>query len=91
MKPFNFSVEIEVDKKTGQPVAVYFQVRKGKSAKTIEFAGGNAFADYSATGELLGIELLGPCKVNVLDSIAGKDKTIRDFFKKNAPAAMVAA
>ncbi len=49
--------------------ALYIRVRKGKIAKTIEIEDG-VMADVSARGLLIGIELLKPAPVDVLDRIA---------------------
>ncbi len=91
MKPVEFRVKVEVEKKTGQLLAVYFQIRKGRASKVKEFADGNAFANYSVTGELLGIELLGPCEVSVLDRIAPQEPKVRDFVRRSIPRELAIA
>jgi uncharacterized protein YuzE len=91
MKSMSFNVKLSVEKNTGRILAAYFRVREGKVAKTLEFANGNAFADYNAKGELLGIEQLGPCDAKVFNKIAAKDKRIRDFLKASVPPAMAIA
>jgi len=88
MKDLNFQVKIEVEHNTGKMLAVYFRIRKGRAAKTKEFADGAAFADYSVTGELLGIEILGPCEITVVDKIAPREPRVRDFVRKSMPPAM---
>jgi uncharacterized protein YuzE len=90
MKPFEFAVSVEVDKHTGAVLAAYFQVRRGRSAETREFAGGKAFADYSDKGQLLGIELLEPCRIHVLDEIA-VDPPVKKFIRTTIPKKMVLA
>jgi hypothetical protein len=64
-------------------------VRKGRAAQVKELARGNAFANYNARGELLGVELLGPCEISVLDRIARKEpNTVRNFFRQSVPRQM---
>ncbi|MBI1903889.1 MAG: hypothetical protein HYS13_22535 [Planctomycetia bacterium] len=84
-----FRVAVTTDKQTGRLMAVYFQVRRGKAAEVREFEQGNALANYNANGELLGIELLGPCKLKVVDQIAEKDGVVRQFIRSNAPRKML--
>ena len=55
---YNFRVNVETNVRTGEVIAVYFQVRKGKVATTKEYADGNAFADYDRQGRLLGLNCL---------------------------------
>jgi hypothetical protein len=86
-----FQVVISTDKKTGAFLAAYFQVRRGHAAKVREYEGGNAFANFNKAGELLGIELLGPCRIAVLDKIAKKDRDVKRFVRANAPRRMLVA
>jgi uncharacterized protein YuzE len=82
--------DIALDKETGQVMAVYFHVRKGRSAETREFDNGNAFADYDTKGRLLGVEVLGPCKVTILDRISRKEpKPVKTFLRSSIPAQML--
>lgn len=92
----HFQVSIDTDDATGDLLAVYFHVRKGRVRETREFAGGNAFADYDVNGRLLGIELIAPCRVAIVDQIAVKEPTevrrlTKRFMRKSGPAAMIAA
>ena len=66
----HFSVSITTDESSGEPIAVYFYIREGRVHQTREFADGAAMADYNKLGELLGIELLAPCNVSILDQLA---------------------
>ena len=50
-----------------------------------------AFADCDARGNLLGVELLGPCEIRVLDQIARKEPIIRRFVRENIPSKLVPA
>jgi uncharacterized protein YuzE len=83
---FEFGFSVETDKRTGSTLAVYLRVRHGKARRTREYADGNAFADYDKKGRLLGIELLGPCQVEILDEIAEKDEPrVRQFLHTRMP------
>jgi hypothetical protein len=87
-----FRLEASVDDRTGRMVAVYLRVREGEVATTKEVEPGIAYADYDAQGTLLGIELLGPCDVAVLDSIAeGEPEAVRRFLHGGAPRELVPA
>jgi hypothetical protein len=83
----SFSINILTNEQTGDLMAVYFQIRKGKAAEVREFAEGAAFANYAKNGELLGIELLGPCRLAVLDKIA-KESHVKRFIRKGIPRQM---
>jgi uncharacterized protein YuzE len=85
---FSFRVAVETHDLTGKVLAVYFQIRKGKTKVTKEYADGNAFADYDKHGELLGIELLAPCRASVLDKIAQQAPTKR-FVRDAVPRGML--
>jgi hypothetical protein len=56
-----------------------------------KFANGNAYANYAMGGQLLGIELLGPCEITVLDKIAGRDRKVKEFVKRSIPRKMALA
>ena len=58
MNEFRFRVSVETNDHTGEIIAVYFQVRKGKVANTKERVQDTLFADYDRKGRLLGVELL---------------------------------
>jgi uncharacterized protein YuzE len=87
-KKFSFQVSVETHDQTGAVIAVYFQVRKGKTKITKEYADGGAFADYDKHGQLLGIELLAPCRASVLDKIAQQAPTKR-FLRDAVPRGML--
>ena len=70
---FQPSIDVEINSTTGQVAAVYFYIRPGQQAKTLEYANGQAFADYDKDGQLLGIELLSPCEVTLFDQIASQE------------------
>ena len=90
-----FGVSITTDEQSGEVISAYFQVRRGKVHETREFADGAAFADYDAHGHLLGIELLSPCKVSIVDQLAlNEPATLRQrtktFMRRAGPRQMVA-
>ncbi|HEX4130582.1 MAG TPA: DUF2283 domain-containing protein [Pirellulales bacterium] len=89
MRTFSFNVNVETRTDTGEVLAVYFRFRDGKSAKTREFADGNVFADYDRGGSLLGIELLAPCSLAVLERIV-RPVTARRFVRQTIPSSMLA-
>jgi len=96
MTGLNFGISITINDTTGEVVAVYFKVRKGRVHETREYAEGAAFADYNRRGELIGIELLAPCKVSIVDQLAANESAImrretKRFMRKAGPRQMVAA
>lgn len=46
--------------------AVYVHVRRKKVASTHELIAGKLLADYAASGELVGLEIIGPVKLSAL-------------------------
>ncbi|MBS0206279.1 MAG: DUF2283 domain-containing protein [Planctomycetes bacterium] len=80
----DFSVSVSVDDKTGELLCVYFGIRQGKVAKTVELADGRVMADYNSKGKLLGIEMIAPCTEKVLDQI-DIEEPVRAFLKNAAP------
>lgn len=87
-----FSINVTVESGTGRVVAAYFQLREGMSARQLEVQPGRVIADYDADGSLLGIELLGPCSAQVLDSIAaGEPEPVRRFLRDSAPSGLLSA
>ena len=96
MTPFTFGLAVETDVATGDILAVYFQIRKGKVHETREFADGVALADYKSNGELIGIELLAPCKTTIVDQLAANEpaamrRETKKFMKDAGPRKMVLA
>ncbi len=87
-----FQLDASVDERTGGLVAAYLRVREGEVAQTREVQEGVAYADYDANGLLLGIELLGPCQVSVLDSLGQQEpEAIKRFLKGAPPRELVCA
>jgi uncharacterized protein YuzE len=91
-KKIILEVSTQVNYETGDVSAVYFHIRPGKSALVKEFAGGSAFADYDRHGNLLGIEVLAPCEIAVLDKIARQEsKPVKNFLRNSIPREMALA
>jgi uncharacterized protein YuzE len=87
-----FRMEVSFDETTGEPVAAYLRIRQGKVAETKEISEGVAFADYGADGALLGIELLAPCQVAVLDRVSENEpEPVRQFLRHGVRTEMVCA
>jgi len=85
-----FRTEVSYSETTGEPVAAYLRVREGKIAQTIEVVAGVAFADYSVEGLLMGIELLAPCGMEVLDRLAEQEpEPVRHFLREGARRPLV--
>ena len=83
---------MSVDENTGGIRAAYLRIREGEAAETREVKEGRAFADYDANGLLLGVELLAPCEVEVLDSIAAQEpEPVKRFLRGGAPRELVSA
>lgn len=92
MDNFFFKTSTEIDRKSGAILAVYFQVRKGKAAETRELVDGAAFANYDRKGNLLGLELLAPCTITIIERIMNEEPSrIRKFVKDNIPRKMAMA
>jgi uncharacterized protein YuzE len=90
MTPPRFNLSVTTDEKTGKLLAVYLRVRDGKVDETIEIEEDRTFADYDAEGQLLGVELLAPCSMKVLDTLAQKEpEEVRLFLHSSPPRAMV--
>lgn len=84
MKSYAFAISIETDERTGDVMAVYLKFRNGKAARSEELVEGSAFANYDAKGELIGVELLAPCEVDVLTRLS-KQPPVRKFIKRTLP------
>ena len=85
-------LSVSVDELTGIIRAAYVRVRKGEVDETREVAEGSAFADYDGVGLLLGIELLAPCAVEVLDKLTAREpEPIRRFLRGSPPRELICA
>jgi hypothetical protein len=68
------------------------RVRQGEVAETKEVQEGVVYADYDSAGSLLGLELLGPCPVAVLDGVAQSEpEAVKQFLRSAAPRELVPA
>lgn len=75
--------------------AVYIQLRAGRATDVREHADGAAFSNYDSNGDLLGIELLAPCKVELLNRLTRKlpqgpsRAQARQLIRKGVPGGML--
>jgi len=93
---YSFGILVTTNDLNGEVEAVYFQVRKGKVAETREFHDGAAFADYDKDGYLLGVELLQPCRVTIIDVVAANEsptarRDMKRALRQSGPRQMIAA
>lgn len=86
---FSFNIRVCTNEITGEIIAVYLGVRKGKVAEVRELADGKAFANYDRHGYLLGVELLEQCELSVLDSLDEADAA-KQFLRRSVPVDLVA-
>jgi uncharacterized protein YuzE len=87
-----FKVSVSTDEDTGKLLAVYIRIREGQAEETTEVEEDRAYADFDSEGQLLGVELLAPCRVQILDSIAQKESAeVRAFLHSSPPRSMVLA
>jgi uncharacterized protein YuzE len=85
-------LDVSFNEKTGVIRAAYLRIRAGAVHETREVSAGSAFADYDKAGQLLGIELLGPCDVTVLDDLAKEeDEPVKRFLLGSPPRELVTA
>jgi hypothetical protein len=85
-----FRLEVSYSETTGEPVAAYLRVRDGQVSQTKEISEGVAFADYAADGFLLGIELLAPCNIEVLDRVSEKEpESVQRFLRRGVRKEMI--
>jgi hypothetical protein len=83
-------LSVSVDEKTGHVRAAYVRVRAGEVMETREVVEGRAFADYDASGLLLGLELLAPCEASMLDLLAATEpEPVRQFLRGSPPRELV--
>jgi hypothetical protein len=87
-----FRLEVSYNETTGDPVAAYLRIREAPVFKTEEISEGIAFADYGPDGFLVGIELLAPCPLAVLDRVAANEpESVRNFLRAGVRKEMVCA
>lgn len=85
---FELSVSARAD---GTLEAVYITLLNDKVARTDEVMEDILLADYNQRGELVGIEILAPVKINKLAQLVDKDRRpdFRRFVKQQAPEELV--
>jgi uncharacterized protein YuzE len=88
MDQLSLGISVETVDQTGEILAIYFSVRRGKVKTTKEAADGKVFLDYDKDGRLLGIEMLSPCEISVIDRIS-KNSRVRKFVKESIPRSML--
>lgn len=88
MKSDEAFMRIETDQDTREILAVSFRFRAGKVDETREFDNGNILADYDTNGNLLTIEVLAPCRIQVLtERVARREpREVREMIKQQLPA-----
>jgi hypothetical protein len=87
-----FDVKVSANPATGKVHAVYLRVSQGQVEETREVQPGRVLADYDAGGNLLGVELLGPCRVDTLLAIfQSEPDPVRQFVTGAAPRELVPA
>jgi hypothetical protein len=87
-----FRLEVSFDDSTGAPVAVYLRVRDGDVAETKEVKEGIVYADYDPDGSLLGVELLGTCEPEILESLgANEPEAVQRFLRGSPPRNLISA
>jgi uncharacterized protein YuzE len=92
MQGIKFELSVSVDENSGAVRMAYLRVRDGQSAETKEFADGLALADYDEMGQLIGVEFLAPCGVQILETIANQEpEPVRRFLYEAAPRSLVVA
>lgn len=92
----HFNISVETEDLTGDVLSVYFNFRKGHRDYSQEFAGGAAIADYDKHGYILGLELLAPCQVKLMDEVASTEtlavrSRIKNFVRKTGPRELVSS
>lgn len=90
MNEFHPKLDISVNEATGKVRAAYLRIRDGVVHETREVAEGRAFADYDEQGLLLGVELLAPCEIAVLDFLSQQEpEPVRCFLRGSPPRELV--
>lgn len=88
----HFDVKVTANPTTGQVHAVYLRVNQGTVDETREIEPGHVMADYDLDGNLLGVEILGPCLVSSLDDLLRTEsEPVRKFVTGAAPRELVPA
>lgn len=89
---FSPKIDVSIDENTGIVRTAYCRIRSGEVADTREVLEGRAFADYDAKGFLLGVEILAPCKVEILDRLVEcESEPIKRFMRGSPPKELLLA
>lgn len=87
-----FALDVSFSEATGEAIAAYLRVREGTVAETREASEGVAFADYGSDGRLLGIELLAPCTLAVMDRVGRNEpEPVQRFLRGGPPRELIVA
>lgn len=80
----NIAVEFWPD---GTPMAAYIQLRPGRVVTTNEVKRDLLLTDHDSQGRIVGIEMLGPVRVNIVLKAVGKSAppAFRKLLNKNLP------
>lgn len=93
-KPAGIGFELSISARDDATVeAAYVKFRDDEVAKTREVIEGTLLADYAASGELIGIEILGPVRFSDLEALVEQAQraNLRRFLEKTAPRELIAA
>lgn len=91
-RPIGLQLSISA-RNDGTLEAVYICVGDGKVARTEEIIEDILLADYNRRGDLVGIEILAPVKIQRITSLVDQPRrrTLRRFIKERAPEELVLA
>ena len=75
----------------GRLRAAYIHLRKTKVSRTREIVEDMVLADYDSQNRLVGIEILGPVKIQILARLIDKKdrSAFRRFAKENIPVSLL--
>lgn len=88
-----FEINLTGDPSDGRLRAAYIHVRKTKATRTKEVVKDTVLADYDYRGRLVGIEILGPCKIQVLLKLVSAEhrSAFRRFARESIPPSLLPA
>lgn len=62
-------IRFEIDPDDGEVLAAYVHLVDGKAFRTVEIAEGECYVDEDENGRLLGVELLCPVALHLLEEV----------------------
>jgi uncharacterized protein YuzE len=65
--------EVELDRH-GKPLAVYIRIRNHKVHRSEKLGDGEVILDLGSRGEIVGIEIVEPCRAAILERVASEHK-----------------